>query len=369
MTLADLIDQAAQAALADAGLELPIVDEMFVGTMASGAFVAQEHVAALVADRLGLFEAPVTRVEAACASGGMALRHGYLAIAGGLCDVVLVIGAEKMTDVSSGQAGAILATAGHSMHESAVGASFPALYALMARAHMCQYGTTEQQMALCAVKNHAHALNNPYAHFKKAITVSDVMESGYIASPLKLLDCSPISDGAAALILCSTDFALSHGLSDRAVSIIASAQAHDTFELADRASLSCMDATMRAASRAYAQADLKPADIDCAEVHDCFTIAELLALEGLGFCAAGQSGTFVASGATAQDGIIPVNMSGGLKAKGHPVGATGVAQAVEIYLQLLAKAGARQVAGATKGLIHNVGGSGATAIVHILSRE
>ena len=369
LSLEDLIAQAANTALQNISFDVALLDAVFVGSMASGSLTGQTQLAALVADLLKLYDIPVTRVEAACASGGMALRQGYLSIASGIADAVLVIGAEKMTDLQAPHTAAVLATAGHGVQEASVGASFPALYALMARAHMHAFGTTEEHMALCAVKNHAAAVHNSYAQFKKAITVADVMQSGYVSTPLKLLDCSPISDGAAAVLICSTEFAHAYGYRDNAVQIIASTQAHDTLALADRNHLYEMSAVKRAACSAYKQAGVKPLKIDCAEVHDCFTIAELMAMEGLGFCPQGQSGPFVASGATAQAGTIPVNMSGGLKAKGHPVGATGVAQAIEIYEQLLQKSGMRQVHGAATGLTLNVGGSGATAIVHILRKE
>jgi acetyl-CoA C-acetyltransferase len=369
LSLEDLIAKAAKEVLQNVSFDETLLDAIYIGSMASGSLAGQTQLAALVTDIVKMYDVPVTRVEAACASGGMALRQGYLAIASGVADVVLVIGAEKMTDMQAPYTAAVLATAGHGMQEAAVGASFPALYALMACAHMHAFGTTEEHMALCAVKNHSAAVHNPYAQFKKAITVADVMQSGYVATPLKLLDCSPITDGAAAVLICSTEFAHTHGYRDCAVQIIASSQSHDTLALADRSDLCQMSAVNRAAQNAYEQACINPSDIDCAEVHDCFTIAELLAIEGLGFCPQGQSGVFVASGATTQLGSIPVNMSGGLKAKGHPVGATGVAQAVEIYEQLLDRSGLRQVQGATTGLTLNVGGSGATAIVHILRKE
>jgi acetyl-CoA C-acetyltransferase len=369
LSLEDLIAQATNITLQNALIDASLLDAIYIGSMASGSLAGQTQLVALVADIIKKYDIPVTRVEAACASGGMALRQGYLAVASGAADVVLVIGAEKMTDMQVAYTAAVLATAGHGMQEASIGGSFPALYALMACAHMHAFGTTEEQMALCAVKNHEAAVHNPYAQFKKAISVADVMQSGYVATPLKLLDCSPISDGAAAVLVCSTEFAYAHGYRDCAVQIIASSQAHDTLALADRSDLCQLHAVKRAAQKAYEQAHIKPSDIDCAEVHDCFTIAELLAVEGLGFCAQGQAGPFVASGATMQKGIIPVNMSGGLKAKGHPVGATGVAQVVEIYEQLLHKSGLRQIQDATTGLTLNVGGSGATAIVHILRKE
>lgn len=369
LSIGDLIATASWQALQAATCDISVLDSVFIGSMAPGALVGQTQLAALVADVLHLYDLPIVRVEAACASGGVALRQGYLAIVHGMADAVLVIGAEKMTDMQAPQVASVLATAGDGARESAVGAGFPALYALMAHAHMHAFGTTQEQMAMCAVKNHAAAVSNPLAHFKKAITIADVMHSGYVASPLKLLDCSPISDGAAAVLICSAEFVHAHGCQEQAVQIIASSQVHDTLALADRTHLYEMSAVRRAACKAYEQANIQVSDIDCAEVHDCFTIAELLTIEGLGFCSQGEAGPFVASGATSKDGIIPVNMSGGLKAKGHPVGATGVAQAVEIYEQLLCKSGLRQVRAAETGLALNVGGSGAIAVVHILRKE
>ena len=362
----ELIAEAGIKALEQSGLEGKDIQAVYGGCMASGRFIGQEHIGALIVDQLGLNPIPSTRLEAACASGGVALRNAYLAVASGMYDVVAVGGVEKMTEISTEDAATALGGAGDQETELFHGASFPALYALIARRHMFEFGTTEQQMALCSVKNHANAVHNEFAQFQKEITVEDVMNSGYIASPLKLLDCSPISDGAAALILMSTEKAKK--LSDKAVEIIASAQGSDSLALTGRKKLTEMNATITATKDAFKQANLQVKDIDFAKVHDCFSIAEILAIEDLGFFKKGEGGKAVEQGKTKLDGEIPINPSGGLKAVGHPVGATGVKQAVEAFWQLNGLAGKRQVKDAKIGLTHNVGGSGATAVVHIYRR-
>ncbi len=341
------------------------LEAIYVGCMASGRFIGQEHLGALVADHLGLNPLPSTRLEAACASGGVALRNAYLSIVSGQHDMVLVCGVEKMTEVSGGQAGSALGGAGDEETELFHGATFPALYALMAKKHMEQYGTTEEQMAMVSVKNHHNGMFNPYSQFHREITVENVMKSGYVASPLKLLDCSPITDGAAAVILCETSKAKK--ITEKAVEIIASAQASDTLALTGRKSLTELAATKVAAKKAFEQAKLKPSDIDLAEAHDCFSCAEIFAIEDIGFFKKGEGGKATELGKTALDGEIPINASGGLK-MGHPVGATGVKQAVEIFTQLNGEAEKRQVKGAKIGLTHNVGGSGATAVIHIFKK-
>lgn len=362
----ELVAEAGIMAIMDAGIGGADIEAVYGGCMASGRFIGQEHIGALIADQLGLNPVPSTRVEAACASGGVALRNAYLAVASGVHDIVTVGGIEKMTEVSSGEAGLALGGAGDQETELFQGATFPALYALLARRHMHEFGTTEEQMAAVAVKNHSNAVENPYAQFRNEVSIDDVMGSGYVASPLKLLDCSPISDGAAVVILCATEKAKK--LAEEPVEIIASAQASDTLALATRKKLTELAATKVAAANALKQAKLKIGDIDLAEVHDCFTIAEILAIEDLGFFGKGEGGKATENCETARNGRIPINTSGGLKAKGHPVGATGVAQAIEVYWQLRGKAGKRQVKGAEIGLAHNVGGSGATAVVHIFRR-
>ncbi|PIN85144.1 MAG: acetyl-CoA acetyltransferase [Candidatus Diapherotrites archaeon CG11_big_fil_rev_8_21_14_0_20_37_9] len=362
----ELIAEAGVNAIKDSGVERKDIEAVYGGCMASGRFVGQEHIGALIADQLGLNPIPSTRLEAACASGGVALRTGILAVASGAYDIVAVGGIEKMTEVSTEDAGFALGGAGDQETELFMGASFPALYAMMARAHMEKYGTTEEQLAEVAVKNHKNAVNNPNAQFRREITVDDVMNSGYITSPLKLLDCSPITDGAAAIILASTEKAKE--ISDTAVEILASTQASDTLALAQRRTLYETDAAKIAGDQAYKKAGITPKDISFAEVHDCFTIAEIMAIESLGFCKKGEGGKFTADGNTQMSGEIPINPSGGLKGKGHPVGATGVAQAIEAYLQLNGKAEKRQVKNPEYGLTHNVGGSGATAVVHIYKK-
>jgi acetyl-CoA C-acetyltransferase len=243
------------------------------------------------------------------------------------------------------------------------GITFPALYALMATAHMHQYGTTERQMALVAVKNHYHGSLNPKAQMQKEITLEKALTSRPIASPLKLYDCSLITDGASCVIITKPD--LAGKFTDQPVHIIGSGQASDTIGLYERQSLTSLLAAKLAAKTAYTMAAVKPEDLDVAEIHDCFTIAEIIAYEDLGFCPAGEGGKLVESGETRLGGRLPVNTSGGLKAKGHPVGATGTGQAYAIYLQLTGQADQRQVKNAQVGLTHNVGGSGASATVHI----
>jgi acetyl-CoA C-acetyltransferase len=256
--------------------------------------------------------------------------------------------------------------AGDEEWEAFHGVTFPGLYALMARRHMLEYGTTIEQISEVSVKNHENASMNPCAQFQSKVTLSDVMNSQPVAEPLRLLHCSPITDGAATVILASERRAKE--FTKEPVWITASAMATDTLALHDRKSLSRMNATILAGERAYKDAGIKPKDIDFAEVHDCFSIAEIFAIEGLGFCNFGEGGRITEDGETRIGGRIPINPSGGLKGKGHPVGATGIGQAVEATLQLRGKAGKRQIQDAETGLAHNVGGSGATCVVHIFSR-
>ena len=364
--LRDLALEAGINAIVDAGISGDKIEAGYVGNMAAGSFAGQEHIGALLADQLGLNPIPITRVEAACASGGVALRQGYMAIASGLYDIVVVGGVEKMTDLSTSQTTAVLGGAGDQEWELFHGATFPALYALMARRYMHEFNATEEMLAAVAVKNHKHATKVPYAQYRREISVETVMNSKYIASPLKIFDSSPITDGAAAVVLASMDVAESY--TKKPIEIVASEQASDTLALHDRESLVEIKAARIAAQRAYKKAGISPKDVDIAEVHDCFTIAEILAIEDLGFFKKGEGAKASAEGRTTFGGDIVVNTSGGLKAAGHPVGATGIKQAVEITLQLRGEAKDRQVKGAEIGLSHNVGGSGATAVVHIYRR-
>jgi acetyl-CoA C-acetyltransferase len=362
----DLVIEAGTKALTDAGIEGKDIKEIYVGSMSPGTLIGQEHIGALVADYAGLCGIGATRVEAACASGGLALRQAYLSVKSGRNDIVVAGGAEKMTDVPTTQAAVSLAGAGDEEWEAFNGATFPALYALMAQRHMFEYGTTLEQISEVAVKSHFNASMNPNAQFPFKVTLEQVMDSAPVALPLRLLHCSPITDGAANIILASEE--KTKELTDNPVWIDATALATDTLALHDRKSLSRMDAAIIAAKKAYDQAKISPKDVDFAEVHDCFSIAEIMAIEALGFCKFGEGGKITGDGETRIGGRIPINTSGGLKAKGHPVGATGIAQAIEATLQLRGEAGQRQVKDAEIGLTHNVGGSGATCVVHIFSR-
>ncbi len=358
--------EAGGRAIEDAGIDGGRIDAMYVGNMSAGQFIRQEHIASLIADHAGLIPVPCTRVEAACASGGLAFRQAVIAVASGIHDIVVAAGIEKMTDVLAEQATEALATAADQEWEAYVGATFPGVYALMARRHMYEFGTTEEQLARVAVKNHHNACFNPCAQYQTEITVEDVLNSSPVCSPLRLLDCSPITDGAACAILAPAD--LARKITDTQILVAGVGQASDTISLHDRQTLTGLPATTKAAEIAYKMAEVGVRDIDLAEVHDCFTISEIMAIEDLGFCKKGEGGKLTEQGETAIGGSIPVNTSGGLKGKGHPVGATGVAQVVEVVQQLRGEAGKRQVDGAEIGLTHNVGGSGGTVVVHVLRR-
>jgi acetyl-CoA C-acetyltransferase len=362
----EIFIEAGIQALEDAGISGRDIEAMYIGNMSAGQFIRQEHVACLIADQAGLNPIPCTRVEAACASGGLALRQAIIDVASGMHNIVIAAGVEKMSDVLTEEAVGALASASDQEWEAFVGATFPALYALMARRHMYEFGTTEEQMAMVAVKNHDFANKNPVAQYRSRITVEDVLKSPPVCTPLKLLDCSPISDGAACVVLAPADDAKKY--TDTPILVAGSGHATDTLALHSRKSLTRLDATVEAARRAYEMAHISPSQVQVAEVHDCFTIAEIMAIEDLGFCKKGEGGKMTEEGQTNLGGRIVVNPSGGLKGKGHPVGATGIAQAVEIVLQLRGEAGKRQVEGAEIGLTHNVGGTGGTAVVHVFRR-
>ncbi len=362
-SLRDLFVKAALEAMDDAGVDH--IDGLVAGCMSPGLFSGQEHIGSLLADYLG--QAPVAgvRVESACASGGLALRTGIAYVASGMHDIVLCGGVEKMTDVSGAQATYALATAADQEMEAFHGATFPGLYALIATAHMAKYGTRREDLAQVAVKNHDNGLLNPHAQYRMKITVDQVINSVKVADPLNILDCSPITDGAAAVVIVPVEMAKK--LKKKPiVRITGSAHATDTIALHQREDLTWLKSTADAAASAYKQAGVKPSDIDFAEVHDCFTIAEICVLEALGVVKKGQGGRATREGLTARDGKFPVNTSGGLKSKGHPVGATGIAQIHEIVTQLRGEAGKRQLKGVRRGLAQNMGGSGGSAVVHIL---
>ncbi len=341
------------------------IKALFIGHMIESS-EHQCHTGPLMCDWSGLSNIPSLRFESACASSGAALRSGVIAIMSGLFDVVLVGGVERLTHLKTSEATEYLGMSADFAFEQWNGFTFPALFALMARAHMHKYGTKEEHFAMIAVKNHSCGAKNPKAHLQKEITLERAMSSRVIASPLKLYDCSLISDGASCVILTRPDVA--RKFTDTPVYIIGSGQASDTIAIYEREDLTKLNASIMAAEQAYRMADIKPKDIDLAEVHDCFTIAEILAYEALGFCKLGEGSNLIENQETCLGGCIPVNMSGGLKSKGHPVGATGVAQAYEIFLQLTNQAEKRQVSNAEIGLTHNIGGTGSTAIVHIYKR-
>jgi acetyl-CoA C-acetyltransferase len=362
-SLRQLFVDAASAAIENAGVDK--IDSMYVGCMSGGLFVGQEHLASLLSDYLGVSSIPACRVESACASGGLAFRQGFVEVASGMSDVVLVGGVEKMTDVDGGQATYALATAADQEYEVYQGITFPALYAMIANAHMKRFGTTLEQLAHVTVKNQKHGSMNPRAQYPFEVTVEGVLCSTLVADPLRILHCSPITDGAAAVVLCPLDAAKKLS-KNRPVKVTGTGQSTDTIALHDREDITELAATRRAAEKAFKMAGVGPSDIDIAEVHDCFSIAEICAIEALGFVDRGKGGEAAESGLTALGGRIPVNTSGGLKSKGHPVGATGVAQVVEVTEQLRGESGSRQVQGAKRGLTQNMGGSGGSAVVHIL---
>lgn len=360
-SIKDIFVEAALKAIENANVDH--IDSMYVGSMSSGLFVGQEHLAAVMADYLGMSPVPATRVESACASGGLAFRQAYLEVASGASEIVLAGGVEKMTD--GADVTEVLATAADQEYEIYQGITFPGLYAMIANAHMHQYKTTREQIAAVAVKNHKNGVNNPNAQFRSAISIDKVLSSTLVADPLRLLDCSPVSDGGAAVILCPMDIAKK--FTKNPIRVKASAQASDTIALHNRKSFTTLNAVTSAAQKAYKMAGITPKDVNFAEVHDCFTIAEIVVSEDLGFFEKGCGGPAVEEGSTSlENGKIPINTSGGLKSKGHPVGATGIAQVIECYEQLTGQAGKRQVKNAKIGLTQNMGGSGASCVINIL---
>lgn len=362
--LRELFALAAHEAIEEAGITPKDVEAAFIGNLSADQFNRQTHIAPMMADAAGMKGVTATKCEAACASSATALRAAILAIESGQHDVVMAAGVEKMTDLPTPGVIETLAMAADQPFEAEPGITFPGIFAIFAVAHMAKYGTTKEQLAAVAVKNHANAVHNPLAQYQKEITIDKVLSSRMVAWPLGLFDCSPITDGAAAVIL--TRNKLARKFTDTPVKIKASAQANDTMDMCDRTDLTTLYSARTAAQRAYKQAKISARDIDFAEVHDCFTIAEIIATEDLGFFTPGMGGQAVEEEYTSLDGEFAINTSGGLKAKGHPVGATGIAQIAEIVMQLRGEADQRQVKNAKIGLTHNVGGTGASCIVHIL---
>ena len=351
-------------AMRDAGIER--ADALYVGNMLSGELVGQEHLGALVADFVGLRGIEAFKVEAACGSGAAALRLGTVAIAGGIHDVVIVAGVEKMTDTIGSETTAALAMAADQEFEAAEGVSFVALNALLMRRYMFEYDVPHGAFGYFAVNAHHNAVGNPNAMFRRAITLDTYRNATMIADPINLMDSSPICDGAAAVVLMSEDYARAVSNGRRPVRIMASTVATDSLAIHDRRDPLWLTAAWLSSQKAYQQAAVGPADIDLFELHDAFTIMAALSLEASGFAERGQGVRLAQEGEITIEGRIPVATMGGLKARGHPVGATGVYQVVEATLQLQGMAGSNQVHDADIAMTQNIGGSGATIITHIL---
>jgi len=377
----------------DKGFDPQVIEAIYVGNYSSDLFEGQGHTAPIMADAVGLVPRPAVRIEDACASSGVALRQGVLAIASGLYDVVLVGGVERMTRLPTAEVTDTLASAGDTLYEIPAGFTFPGFYAAIATAYMHRYGMTPEHMMHVAIKNHVNGALNPKAQFNVTIPawmqsrieaakkkgrpvptwrdewdfLHDEAANPLIAWPLRLFDCSPITDGAACLLLAAAEHA--REFTYKPVYIIGSGQASDV-ALPERADLTTLRSARLAAQIAYEMAGVTAQDIRIAEVHDCFTIAEIIATEDLGFFAPGSGYRMAQEGVTARHGAKPINTSGGLKSKGHPIGASGAAQAVEIWKQMRGEAGERQVPGdIALALTHNVGGTGSTSVVHIYERR
>jgi acetyl-CoA C-acetyltransferase len=364
ISLRHLALEAVQAAMADAGVMN--ADALYVGNMLSGELEGQEHLGALVADFAGLRGIEAFKIEAACGSGAAALRIGYIAVAGGLADVVIVVGVEKMTDTLGADTTAALAMAADADYEAAHGASFVTINALLMRRYMHEYGYKHQDFAPFAVNAHRNAVNNPYAMFRFPVNAEKFGKARMISDPINLLDSSPICDGAAAVVLAPASEARNRSMA--AVKIAASTVGTDTVAVHDRREPLVLRGARLSAQRAYSQAGVEPKDIDLFELHDAFSIMAALSLEAAGFADRGKGLALALDGEIGIDGQIPVTTMGGLKARGHPVGATGIYQVVEVVQQLRGLAGKNQVRNAQLGMAQNIGGSGATVITHVLER-
>jgi acetyl-CoA C-acetyltransferase len=362
--LRSLAIEAGEKCLRNANVKPRQIESFYLGNFAGPSFVGQNHLAPYISTALGIQGVPSTRIEAACASSGSAFFHGWAEVAAGINDIVMVAGVEKMTSQPTARVSQILAEAGDCSGEMKAGSTFASLFAMIARRHMHDYGTKKEHLAAVAVKNHANGALNPDAHMRKVITLEQAMNAKPIAEPLNLYDCSLISDGAAAVILAPLERAVE--FTDKPVRVLGIAQASDYVALDQKEDITTFPAVRRAGEKAYRMAGVTPKDIEFAEIHDCFTIAEIIATEDLGFVKKGEGGPYAFEGCTARTGVRPVNTSGGLKAKGHPVGATGVAQICDLALQIRCEAGERQIPRHSLGLAQNLGGSGATCVVSIL---
>ncbi|MFC6991026.1 thiolase domain-containing protein [Haladaptatus sp. GCM10025707] len=366
-TLPELFSEAALPAMDDAGVGAGDVDAFYLGNAMGGQTENDTHLAPTLASHVGIAGVPCQRFEDACATSSNAFKHAVQDVESGLHDVVLVGGVERCTPetgLGTGEMTRIFASASHRQYEQPTGLTFPGVFALLTKRHMFEYGTTEEQLAAVAVKNHAHGALNPRAHFGRDITVEDVVDSPIIADPFHLMDCCPFSDGASAVIVVSDDLAASFDAEP--VDVTGVGHGTDIVPLSDKPDLPATMSARRAAQQAYKQAGITADDVDFAEVHDCFTGAEVMASEALGLFEDGQGGPAAAEGRTRIDGDMPINPSGGLKAKGHPIGATGTAQIVELVEQLRGDAGDRQIEDVETGIAHNLGGDAGTTLVSVL---
>ncbi|MDZ7745661.1 MAG: beta-ketoacyl synthase N-terminal-like domain-containing protein [Halobacteriales archaeon] len=364
--LQELFGEATFDALDDAGVTTDDLDALYFGNAMSGQAENETHLGPRVASHIGAAGLEVQRFEDACATSANAFKNAVQAVDAGVHDIVLVGGVERCTPETGKDTPAmtrIFASASHRQYEQPTGLTFPGVFALLTKRHMHEHGTTEEDLAAVAVKNHANGRLNPRAHFGKETTVEEVLDGPVVADPFRLMDCCPFSDGASAVVVVSDDLADSF---DAPVDVTGVGHATDVVPIADKADLPATQAARDAASEAYAQADIEADDADFAEVHDCFTGAEILASEAIGFAPDGEGGTYATEGRTALDGDRPINPSGGLKAKGHPIGATGTAQIVELTEQIRGTVGERQVADADIGVAHNLGGDSATTVVSVL---
>ncbi|KAG2475809.1 MAG: Propanoyl-CoA C-acyltransferase, acetyl-CoA C-acetyltransferase [Nitrosopumilales archaeon] len=364
-SIADLAIQASVGAIDDAGIEPKEIKAGYISNV-FGVADKQVHIGPVIMSNLGIPEVPSLSIESACGSGSVAFREAYANVAAGFYDAVLVTGVEKVNHKGTEWNTTYFSYCSDFFYEGGSGASFPGLFASMARAYLAEFKATEEDLALVAVKNHDNGLLNPKAHLQRKISVEDVMNSPVVASPLKLYDCCPFSDGASSVIICSENFAKDH--TKDYIDVIGSGRGGSPAALQGRDHLTTIPSTKIAAEAAYKMANITPKDVDFAEVHDCFTIAEIIDSEDLGFFEKGKGVDGVREGLTKRNGDIPINPSGGLKSKGHPIGATGVGQVVETFEQLMGKAGERTVKDANIGLTHNFGATGASCAVHIFRR-
>ena len=361
-SITDIAVQASVAAIESAGIKPKEIDAGYISNV-FGIADKQVHLGPVIMSNLGISEKPSLSIESACGSGSVSFREAFANVAAGFYDAVLVTGVEKVTHTGTEWTTTYFSYCSDFFYEGQAGASFPGLFASMARAYLTEFNATEEDFAKVAVKNHENGLSNPKAHLRKKITVDDVMNSAVVASPLKLYDCCPFSDGASSVILCSEKFAKEH--TKDYIQVIGSGRGGSPAALQGRNHLTTIPSTKLAAESAYKMAGLGAKDIDFAEVHDCFTIAEVVDSEDLGFFEKGQGAKGASEGRTKLNSEISINPSGGLKSKGHPIGATGVGQVVEVFDQLTGRAGEREVKDAKIGLTQNFGATGASCAVHI----